>query len=79
MGVIKVICTVLLIISALVVIVSVLLQSGETSGLGVIAGGSESFFGKNKAKQYEGRLSFATKVASCVFIVMSLIIAAMTA
>ena len=78
MIVIKIISTVLLVVSALVVIVSVLLQQGETSGLGAIAGGAESFFGKNKAKQYEGKLSLATKISAVVFIVMSLVIAAMT-
>lgn len=75
MQAIKVLCTILLVISSLVVIVSVLLQSGETSGLGAIAGGAETFFGKNKAKSYEGKLALATKVGACVFIVMSLVIA----
>ena len=75
MQAIKVLCTILLVISSLVVIVSVLLQSGETSGLGAIAGGAETFFGKNKAKSYEGKLALATKVGECVFIVMSLVIA----
>ncbi|MDR1263354.1 MAG: preprotein translocase subunit SecG [Oscillospiraceae bacterium] len=76
MQAIKVLATVLLVISALIVIVSVLMQQGETSGLGAIAGGAETFFGKNKAKSYEGKLALATKVAAGVFLVMSLLIAA---
>ncbi|HML47676.1 MAG TPA: preprotein translocase subunit SecG [Clostridia bacterium] len=75
MQAIKAICTIFLVLSALVVIVTVLLQSGERTGLGVIAGGAETFFGKNKAKSYEGKLALATKVSAGVFIVMSLIIA----
>ncbi|MDR1570419.1 MAG: preprotein translocase subunit SecG [Oscillospiraceae bacterium] len=78
MQAIKAICTILLVISSLIVIVSVLLQSGETSGLGAIAGGAETFFGKNKAKSYEGKLALATKIGACVFITMSLIIAAIS-
>ncbi|MDR0396803.1 MAG: preprotein translocase subunit SecG [Oscillospiraceae bacterium] len=76
MQAIKVLATVLLVISSLVVIISVLLQPGETSGLGAIAGGAETFFGKNKAKSYEGKLALATKVAAGVFLCMSLVIAA---
>ncbi|MDR1598517.1 MAG: preprotein translocase subunit SecG [Oscillospiraceae bacterium] len=76
MQAIKMLATVLLVISSLVVIISVLLQPGETSGLGAIAGGAETFFGKNKAKSYEGKLALATKVAAGVFLLMSLIIAA---
>ena len=44
------IITILLVIAALILIVTVLLQPGEQSGLGAIAGGAETFFGKNKAK-----------------------------
>ncbi|MDR2657258.1 MAG: preprotein translocase subunit SecG [Oscillospiraceae bacterium] len=76
MQAIKVLATVLLVISALIVVISVLMQPGETSGLGAIAGGAETFFGKNKAKSYEGKLALATKVAAGVFLIMSLVIAA---
>jgi len=76
MQLIKAICTVFLVISSLVVVVSVLLQSGETTGLGAIAGGAETFFGKNKAKSYEGKLKLVTKIGSIVFLAMSLIVAA---
>lgn len=71
----KILCTILLVISSLVVIISVLMQSGETSGLGAIAGGAETFFGKNKAKSFEGKLALATKIGAAVFITMSLVVA----
>jgi preprotein translocase subunit SecG len=54
------------------------MQSGESSGLGAIAGGAETFLGKNKAKSFEGKLALATKVSACVFILMSLIVAAIS-
>lgn len=76
MGVLSVIATVLLVIAALVLIATVLLQPGESNGLGAIAGGAETFFGKNKAKTMEGKLALATKIAAGVFIVMALLIAA---
>ena len=68
------IATVLLVISSLVLIATVLLQPGEKSGLGAIAGGAETFFGKNKARSVEGKLALATKISAGVFTVMSLLI-----
>ena len=75
MAILNGIVTVLLVISALILIVTVLLQPGESNGLGAIAGGAETFFGKNKAKTMEGKLALATKVSAGVFIVCALIVA----
>ena len=65
----------LLVITALVLIATVLLQPGESNGLGAIAGGAETFFGKNKAKSMEGKLALATKISAVVFIVCALLVA----
>ena len=67
--------TVLLVIAALILIVTVLLQPGEANGLGTIAGGAETFFGKNKAKTMEGKLALATKISAGVFIICAMLIA----
>ena len=75
MFVLRIICSVFLALSAVVVIVTVLLQEGTRDGLGSIAGGAETFFGKNKAKSYAGKLALGTKIAASVFIAMALIIA----
>lgn len=76
MQVLRILCTIFLLLSAVVVIVSVLMQQGQRQGLGSISGGAETFFGKNKAKSYEGKLALATKVGAAVFIVLSLVLAA---
>ena len=75
MAILNVVVTILLVITAIVLIATVLLQPGEQSGLGAIAGGAETFFGKNKAKTMEGKLALATKVSAGVFIVCALVIA----
>lgn len=75
MAILNVIVTLLLAVAALVLIVTVLLQPGESNGLGAIAGGAETFFGKNKAKTMEGKLALATKISAGVFIVCALVIA----
>ena len=75
MAILNVLVTVLLVMTALVLIATVLLQPGESNGLGAIAGGAETFFGKNKAKSMEGKLALATKVSAVVFIICALLIA----
>lgn len=79
MSFLRILFTVILVISALGVIITVLMQQGQRQGLGAITGGAETFFGKNKAKSYEGKLALATKVCATVFIVLSLVLAAMSA
>lgn len=69
----QIVINILLVISALVMTVTVLLQSGQAQGLGAIAGGAETFFGKNKARSVEGKLALITKICAVIFVVMSLI------
>lgn len=77
MQVISVIATIILVLASLVLIATVLLQPSEKQGLGTIAGGAETFFGKNKARSVEGKLALATKVSAGVFIVMALLVVAL--
>ncbi|MBR0464233.1 MAG: preprotein translocase subunit SecG [Clostridia bacterium] len=79
MAALAVIIQILLIICALVLIVSVLLQQGNTQGLGAISGGAETFLGKNKAKSYEGKLELATKASAIVFVVLAIVLCAINA
>ena len=75
MAILNILVTILLVVAALVLIGTVLLQPGESNGLGAIAGGAETFFGKNKAKSMEGKLALATKVSAGVFIICALVVA----
>lgn len=61
---------------ALLLIISVLLQSGRSAGVsGSIAGGAETLFGKKKG--LDERLAQVTTVLAVVFGVLCLIAAAM--
>ncbi len=63
------------IIVALALIAIVLMQSGKSAGLsGSIAGGAETFFGKNKGKTIDAILSKITAAAAIIFLVTSLLI-----
>ncbi len=66
---------ILLAIASIVLIVSILFQSGSSKGLsGSIAGGAEQLFGSKKAKGYDAILGKITIVGAVVFIVVALLI-----
>lgn len=66
---------VLLAICSIILIASVLLQSGSTAGLsGSIAGGAEQLLGKKKSKGYEAILEKVTTIGAILFIILSLAI-----
>ena len=66
---------VLLAIASIILIASVLLQSGNSAGLsGSIAGGAEQLFGKKKSNGYEAILAKVTAIGAVLFIVLSLVI-----
>lgn len=67
--------TILLVISAFILIASVLLQSGKSAGLsGSIGGGAEQLWGKNKAKDYDAKFDKLTKISAVVFMMSALLL-----
>ncbi len=73
----KIAIMILLILASLVLIASILLQSGKEAGMsGSIAGGAESIWGKNKGRSFEGKLEKATTISAIIFVVASLILVA---
>ena len=68
---------VILLIASIVLIVSILLQSGNSDGLsGSIAGGAEQLFGKRKSKGYDALLAKITTIGAIIYIIVSLAIVA---
>ena len=72
MNVVIGILSVILILTAIFMIVTVLLQSSKVKGLGSVAGQMDSFFSKNKAKTIDAKLALGTKIAATIFVVLSL-------
>ena len=58
----------------IVATVLVLLQEGKSQGLGAIAGGSESYWGRNKGRSMEGNLEKWTKILRVVFFVLAIVL-----
>ena len=66
---------IILLLIALFLIVAVLMQNGKTHGLsGAIAGGAETFFGKQKGGTIEKKLSKITTVVAIIFVVVVLVV-----
>ncbi len=73
----KIIVTIFLVLASLVLIASILLQSGKQAGMsGEIAGGAESLWGRNKGRSFEGKLEKATTVSAIVFVLAALLLVA---
>lgn len=72
--------SIIMVLLAIFLIAVVLLQSGKTAGLsGAIAGGADTFLSKNKAKSWDAKLAKATKWVAIAFLVISLVLALLSA
>lgn len=64
----EIVLGVILLIAAVFLIISVLMQNGKSHNLsGTIAGGAETFFGKNKGSTMDKMLSKVTSIVAVVF------------
>jgi len=74
---VEIVARIFLMIASLILIASILLQSGKSAGMsGSIAGGAESVWGRNKGRSYEGKLEKLTTISAIVFVIASLILVA---
>ena len=75
MTAIKIILTILQLLSGLAVTAIVLMQSGKSAGLsGSISGGAETFLSKGEAKTLDAKLAKATAIGAAVYMVLTLVI-----
>ena len=73
MSALEIILAVLLILSSVILTVVILMQESRQAGLsGAIAGGADTFFGKNKGRTMEAKLSRFTKYFCLFFFVLAL-------
>lgn len=79
MTTLQVVLTVLHLIIAFGLMAVVLFQSSKSEGLsGSIAGGAETFFGKNKGKTMDGILAKFTVVLAILFVITSVSLSALS-
>ena len=76
MGTLRIVLMIIQVIASLVLIGSILMQSGKSAGLsGSISGGAEQLFGK-QGRGYEGVLTKVTTAGAVLFIVVAIILVA---
>lgn len=76
----SIIFMVIMVLLSIAMIIIVMLQQGENQNLGAIAGGAESFFGKNKAKSLDAKfkrwtigISAGLLVSSVLFFIIQIL------
>ena len=74
MAVLKIILTVVFIIISIALTVIILMQEGQSAGLGAIDGAADTYWGKNKGLSMEGRLVTVTKFLVVLFIVIAAVL-----
>lgn len=71
MNVVEIIIGIALLLMAVFLVAAILMQSGKDKRLsGTIAGGAETFFGKEKASTMDKMLSKVTTIVAVVFAVL---------
>jgi len=70
MTTVEIVFGVLILVFAIFLVVAVLLQHGKSHNLsGTIAGGAETFFGKEKGRTIDKMLSTVTSIVAIVFVI----------
>ena len=73
-----IIANVFLLIAAVVLVVAVLMQDGNSQGIGAVSGGAETFFGKTKARGIDEKLPPPPQITAVVFIVLAIVMTALS-
>ena len=64
----------LLILMSIGIIIVIILQEGNQQGVGVVTGGADTFFSKNKARSIDAFLSRWTKFFAAGFVVCVIVL-----
>ena len=74
MDILRTVLMVVFIAVCVILTITVLMQEGKNGGLGAIAGGADSYWGKNKGRSMEGVLVKITRVLVIIFLALAAIL-----
>ncbi len=75
MSVIQIILSIIYVILGIAISVVILMQEGQSNGLGSAIGGmADSYWSKNRGRSMEGTLEHFTRYGAIVFMVITLIL-----
>ena len=74
MGALEIVLGIVILVLSVILVASVLMQSGKDKRLsGTIAGGAETFFGKTNGKTTDKLFSRLTTILSFVFVILMVV------
>lgn len=73
--VIKIIALIVMLVCALFIILVVMFQPGNSSGISALGGTTETFLTKNKSKTFEYKMKVLTVISGCIFAVLCIVFA----
>ncbi len=76
---VKYILLAIMAVCAIFVILVVMFQPGNSSGVSALGGTTETFLGKNKSKTFEHKMKKLTVISSIIFAVISIVFAIVAA
>ncbi|MBQ6922450.1 MAG: preprotein translocase subunit SecG [Clostridia bacterium] len=74
-GGIKQVAIVIMALCALFIILVVMFQPGNSSGISALGGTTETFLGKNKSKTFEHKMKVLTVISGIIFAVLAIVFA----
>ncbi|MEI3339904.1 MAG: preprotein translocase subunit SecG [Eubacterium sp.] len=74
MEIARTIVQIVFIILSIIMTVIVLMQEGKSAGLGALAGGSDTYWSKNKGRSMEGVLVKVTRVLLVLFLAVAAVL-----
>lgn len=74
MEALRVVINIIFILVCVALTVLVLMQEGESAGLGSISGAAETYWGRNKGRSMEGMLVKITKILAVFFMLLAVVL-----
>ncbi|HHU07059.1 MAG TPA: preprotein translocase subunit SecG [Clostridiaceae bacterium] len=74
MNTLTIIVAILDVIVCITLVALVIMQEGDSKGMGAISGGSDTFYGKTKGRSKEAMLKKLTSVTAILFAVLTVIL-----
>ena len=74
-GGLKIVALIIMAICASFIIIVVMFQPGNSSGVGALGGTTETFLGKNKSKTFEHKMRKLTVISGIIFAVLCVVFA----
>ena len=72
---IKIVALIIMALCAIFIILVVMFQPGNSSGVSALGGTTETFLGKNKSKTFEHKMKKLTVISGIVFTVLAIVFA----